>query len=140
MSIRVTQQIVEIEWFAIAAPTNVAAVCDLANCHIDITWTDNELYEHGYRIYRSVDGGAFTLLVDNLAPDTVAYEDSAIGADVGCQFAYGVVCFIDDIESDRVDSTPISCCRYISVPQTWDDYADLYDSLALSDCYRLVQR
>ena len=108
VALQVTQHIAEIEWFDIAAAVDVVATCDIANCHIDVTWTDAELYEHGYRVYRSVDGGAFELLAE-LDPDTTTYEDAAIGEAVGCTFQYGIAAFIEDIESVRTDTDLEPC-------------------------------
>src|SRR5439155_17878484 len=44
-----------------AAPTNLAAAA-LSATSVKLTWTDNSTTETGFKILRSTNGGAFTLL------------------------------------------------------------------------------
>ncbi len=65
---------------ATIAPTNAAAASITSNS-ISLTWTDNANNEDGFQIYRSVSGGAFSLLVAlpadvSVAPSTDTYTDT----------------------------------------------------------------
>jgi fibronectin type 3 domain-containing protein len=68
------------------APTNLS-VTESATTKIDLAWTDNATDESGYRVARSVNGGAFTLLA-SLAANATAYSDTT--ATLGNTYAYRV--------------------------------------------------
>ncbi|MGK7313465.1 MAG: fibronectin type III domain-containing protein [Candidatus Longimicrobiales bacterium M2_2A_002] len=66
------------------APSALAASVVSAT-RIDLTWTDNSATENAFRIERSVDGGAFTLLA-TVDADIVAFRDETTTADT--RYAY----------------------------------------------------
>lgn len=69
------------------APSDLAAAMQATNTTIRLTWTDNSGDEDQFNIYRSVNGGAFSLLTTTAAGVT-QYDDA--GLTLGNDYSYKV--------------------------------------------------
>jgi fibronectin type 3 domain-containing protein len=59
-------------------PTNMASSVISAN-RVDLTWQDNAIGEDRFRLYRSVNGGAYAVIA-NLAENVESYSDTTVTA------------------------------------------------------------
>lgn len=69
------------------APSNLAAAMQATNTTIRLTWTDNSGNETGFKIYRSVNGGSFSLLT-TAAANATQHDDT--GLTLGNDYAYKI--------------------------------------------------
>lgn len=69
------------------APSDVAAAMQATNTTIRVTWTDNSADEDQFNIYRSVNGGGYSLLT-TAAANAEQYDDT--GLTLGNTYAYKV--------------------------------------------------
>jgi hypothetical protein len=83
------------------APTAFTAV-PLSSTRIKLTWSDNSSNELGFNIYRSVNGGPFSLLT-TLPPDTVSYINGSLTP--GTMHLYGITSFNAEGQSSAAITT-----------------------------------
>jgi hypothetical protein len=76
-------------------------------CPIRLAWADNSDNEDGFRVYRSVDGGAFAALPD-LPANTTTFTDT--GSSGGHHYSYYVVAFNADGESSPSNTISNVAC------------------------------
>jgi subtilisin family serine protease/fibronectin type 3 domain-containing protein len=79
-----------------AAPANLTAVAS-SSSQMNLTWADASSNEAGFRVYRSVNAGAFTQ-VASLPAGTTSYTDS--GLQPGTAYGYRITAFNDVGESN----------------------------------------
>jgi len=79
----------------IPTPTNLTATA-IDDQSLRLAWTDNCVYESGYRIERS-DGGSF-IQIEEVNADVTTYTD--LGLTYGQSYSYRVKAFSDKNESD----------------------------------------
>ncbi len=101
-----------------ASPTNLVATL-ISQTQIDLAWVDNSSNETGFKIYKSIDGGAFSLLTTTSA-NVITYSDSTVSA--GHTYQYYVKATIsgtDSLASNTVTKTitsvPTDFCREVGV-------------------------
>jgi FtsP/CotA-like multicopper oxidase with cupredoxin domain len=91
------------------APTDLVATPGIYPS-VDLTWTDNTIQETAYVIEYSDNSGPWTVLVDNLPPDTEAYTDTSgwVGTRVYRVFARNTtgLTTVPNFPTMNVDSTP----------------------------------
>ena len=90
-----------------AAPTNLAAT-PVTSTRIDLQWTDNATYEQGFRVERSVNGGAFTV-VGSLGVNVTSYSNTSLVS--GTTYTYRVRAYDgpnDSAPSDTVSAAPLA--------------------------------
>ena len=80
-------------------PSNLAAVVS-SSSQVSLTWADAPTNEAGFRVYRSLNAGAFTQ-VASLPAGTTSYADS--GLQPGTAYGYRITAF-----NDGGESTPAS--------------------------------
>ncbi len=80
----------------LSSPTGLTAEV-ISDSEIHLAWNDDNNYVLGYRIYRSVDNGEFTLLAETDNGDVQAYEDEEL--DEGVLHQYKVKAYISNAES-----------------------------------------
>ncbi len=81
---------VEIYRARLGAPSYLTATADRPKKQINLAWTDNSSDEQGFRIERSVDGGAFEILA-TVAANVTTFAD--VTAQMNKRHAYRVVTF-----------------------------------------------
>jgi formylglycine-generating enzyme required for sulfatase activity len=84
-----------------STPTNLIAAA-IDDQSIQLTWTDNCVFEDGYRLERSEDGVSFTQVAD-LGENITEYTDT--GLNYGTNYTYRVKAFTEENESDFVETT-----------------------------------
>ncbi len=94
-----------------ATPIDLEAVLN-SDGTVNINWNDQAVYERGYEISRSIDGGAYVMLDNNLTIDTERYHDTQIATDGS--YRYRVRAFSHQNYSSYATSIALS----ISKPQT----------------------
>ncbi len=78
------------------APTGLVATAVSAT-RINLTWTDNESNEAGYKVERSTDGINFTEIASSLPANTTSFSDNGLSPDT--EYWYRVRCFLGTFNS-----------------------------------------
>lgn len=89
-----------------AAPTLLTTV-PFSVTRIDLTWADNASDELSYKIYRSTDGSAYSLL-DTVAAGTTTYQDSTITAGVNYWYKVAAVGAFGESESNVLKANTLT--------------------------------
>ncbi|GAB4126818.1 MAG: hypothetical protein Fur0027_08630 [Raineya sp.] len=78
------------------APTGLSATAVSAS-RINLSWTDAEINEAGYKVERSADGITFTEIASSLPANSTSYSDNGLAP--GTQYYYRVRCFLGTTDS-----------------------------------------
>ncbi len=79
-----------------ATPTSLTAT-PVSTSQINLAWTDNATNETGYKVYRSTNGGAYSL-IDTIAANSQSYNDVTVTA--GAIHSYKVAAYNGSGESE----------------------------------------
>jgi len=80
----------------LSAPSSLTATA-VSSSRINLSWTDNEINEAGYKVERSPDGITFTEIASSLPANSTTYSD--LGLSPGTQYYYRVRCFFGSVDS-----------------------------------------
>jgi fibronectin type 3 domain-containing protein len=90
-----------VDTFPPAVPANVKAIVGTRS--VEVSWSrDTESDLAGYRVFRSAEGGPFTLVADKLT--SPSYSDRAVKS--GARYRYAVSAF-DQNQNESARSNPI---------------------------------
>ncbi|MBU7045068.1 MAG: DUF2341 domain-containing protein [Theionarchaea archaeon] len=117
-----------------AAPTNCTASY-ISDSQIDVSWTDNSSNEAGFKIYRSVDGGSYSLFTTETENST-GTNDTTVSSDHYYQYrveSYNDIGSSSQCETAIVYTSPLAPSNVQAslndpiITLTWTDNSSITD-------------
>lgn len=97
------------------APTSLVATAVSAT-RINLTWTDNDINEAGYKVERSTDGITFTEIASSLPANTNSFSDNGLTSNT--QYWYRVRCFLGPTNSPYSNVADATTFVVLAAPTT----------------------
>jgi hypothetical protein len=106
-------------------PEGCSALCDYRNGRIIISWTDTNGSVVGYDVYRSDDGGPYTLLATTAA-GAEQYLDTDL-ENTYTRYRYRV--YVEGSTSLYCETEELACFIIWGMNQVWGDFQNKWDAL-----------
>lgn len=117
-----------------SAPTSCVATY-ISDSQIDLSWIDNSNNEDGFKVYRSVDSGTFTIFT-TVPSNTIGTNDTSVSQDHSYQyrvFSYNTIGLSNFCETSTICTSPLPPSNVLATKEgstvilTWQDNSQVTD-------------